>query len=86
MNSFGINARNWETKAGRDNMCYRPGRFYTCPQILLFPALLPLPAPRPHKYSSVYVGGNRICWQYTRGAPAEFIIRLRTEVRGHRAP
>jgi hypothetical protein len=47
MNSFGINARNWETKAGRDNMCYRPGRFYTCPQILLFPALLPLPAPRP---------------------------------------
>jgi len=27
MNSFGINARNWETKAGRDNMCYGQADF-----------------------------------------------------------
>jgi len=58
MNSFGINARNWETKAGRDNMCYRPGRFYTCPQILLFPALLPPPPPAPiniHLFTSAAI-------------------------------
>jgi len=52
MNSFGINARNWETKAGRDNMCYGQADF--------------IPAHKyasPYKYSSVYVAGNRICWR-----------------------